>query len=64
MEKKKLYLLMQAFPLKQREAPFISPELPFLKENFDVTIVPLEEVDVSVLRKGLAFAKTMLSPLL
>ena len=64
MEKKKLYLLMQAFPLNQRESSFISPELPFLRENFDVTIVPMEETGPSALAKACAFAKAAFSPLL
>ena len=64
MEKQKLYLLTQAFPVKQREASFINPELPFLKENFDVTIVPLEECSHSPFSRGLAMVKSLCSPLL
>lgn len=63
MNKKKLYLLMQAFPLKDRETPFIAPELPFLKEQFDVTVVPMEEVGISPLTRAVALAKSLLSPL-
>ena len=64
MEKQKLYLLMQAFPVKQREASFITPELPYLKENFDVTIVPLEECSHSAVNRGIALVKSLFSPLL
>lgn len=64
MEKQKLYLLTQAFPVKQREASFITPELPFLKENFDVTVVPLEECGHSGLTRVSAFIKSLFSPLL
>ena len=64
MEKRKLYLLMQAFPIKQREASFISPELPYLKENFDVTVVPLEECGHSPYSRFKALVKSLCSPLL
>ena len=64
MKKRKLYLLMQAFPVKQREASFISPELPYLKETFDVTVVPLEECSHPVLSRCISFAKTLCSPIL
>jgi len=64
MEKRRLYLLMQAFPVKQREASFINPELPFLKENFDVTVVPLEECSHSGLSRCAALVKSLFSPLL
>ncbi len=55
---------MQAFPLKDRETPFITPELPFLKEKFDVTVVPMEEVESSPLSRGAALIKSLFSPLL
>ena len=64
MEKRRLYLLTQAFPVKQRETSFISPELPYLKENFDVTVVPLEECSHSTLSRAAALAKSLCSPLL
>lgn len=64
MEKQKLYLLTQAFPIKQRETSFISPELPYLKENFDVTVVPLEECGHSGLSRVGALIKSLCSPLL
>lgn len=64
MEKRKLYLLMQAFPVKQREASFITPELPYLKENFDVTVVPLEECSHSAFGRCKALIKSVCSPLL
>ncbi|MBQ9844970.1 MAG: glycosyltransferase [Oscillospiraceae bacterium] len=64
MSKKTLYLLMQAFPLKDREKPFISPELPFLKEKFDITVVPLEEVDAGIFTRCTALLKSIFSPLL
>ncbi|MBQ7816399.1 MAG: hypothetical protein IJ339_03435, partial [Oscillospiraceae bacterium] len=64
MEKQKLYLLTQAFPVKQRETSFISPELPYLKENFDVTVVPLEECGHSGLSRVCALIKSLCSPLL
>lgn len=55
---------MQAFPLEQRESSFISPELPALKDSFDVTAVPLEKADHSALGKAAALIKTLASPLL
>ncbi len=64
MKKQKLYLLTQAFPIKQRESSFISPEFPFLKENFDVTIVPLEECSHTAFSRLKAFIKSLCSPLL
>ena len=64
MEKQKLYLLTQAFPVKQRETSFIAPELPFLKENFDVTVVPLEECSHSALSRIGALIKSLCNPLL
>ena len=64
MEKRKLYLLTQAYPVKQRETSFISPELPLLKENFDVTVVPLEECSHSAASRICALFKSLFSPLL
>jgi len=55
---------MQAFPLKDREKPFISPELPFLRDRFDVTVVPLEEVDIPPLTRAAALIRSIFSPLL
>ena len=55
---------MQAFPLEQRESSFISPELPALKDSFDVTAVPLEKADHSALGKAAALVKALASPLL
>lgn len=63
MEKQKLYLLMQAFPIKPRETSFISPELPYLKENFDVTVVPLEQCSHSLAARAAALAKSLFSPM-
>lgn len=37
--KKKLYLITNDFPYGQGEASFIMPELPFLTDAFDVTII-------------------------
>lgn len=37
--KKKLYLITTDFPYGQSEASFILPELPYLQEKFDVTII-------------------------
>lgn len=64
MEKRKLYLLTQAYPVKLREQSFIAPELPFLKENFDVTVVPLEECGHTGLSRCAALVKSLFSPLL
>lgn len=37
--KKKLYLITTDFPYGEGEASFIMPELPYLKEFFDITII-------------------------
>lgn len=37
--KKKLYLITTDFPYGQSEASFILPELPYLQEKFDITII-------------------------
>ena len=48
----------------QREASFIAPELPYLKENFDVTIVPLQRCSHSPVARVVALAKSLVSPML
>ena len=63
MEKKKLYLLMQTYPVAPGEDSFIGPEIPYLKENFDITAVPLEKVTVSAFEKIKALVKTVFSPM-
>ena len=63
MEKKKLYLLMQTYPVAPGEDSFIGPEIPYLKENFDITVVPLEKVTVSGVEKVKALVKAVFSPM-
>ena len=39
MGKRKLFLLTTEFPYGEGEKPFIIPELEYLKQEFDITII-------------------------
>lgn len=41
--KRKLYLITKTFPHEGGETAFLSPEFPYLAENFDVTVVTTEQ---------------------
>ena len=63
MKKKKLYLLMQTYPIAPGEDSFIGPELPALKDSFDITVVPLEKVSASPFSIVKGLAKAFFSPM-
>lgn len=44
-DKKKLYLITEYYPYGDGEASFLEPELPYLKEFFDITIISVSVQD-------------------
>lgn len=41
--KRKLYLITKTFPHEGGETAFLSPEFPYLEQNFDVTVITTEQ---------------------
>lgn len=42
--RRKLYLITKTFPHEGGETSFLSPEFPYLSENFDVTVITTEQI--------------------